>query len=752
MDLVWIGIRESDIKDSDLFKGSITIFGSNKDGNISMDGEYGVRYNHNTDLSFYCPFVSSAMVKFLNKNPDTKFVCYDNVDIYDVLKLYPEFKGTILYANPEEMYQFLNNKHDCREYFKDCASILSYDLVDSQDLGKIYPLGYDSVLQLSESYGGNGTYFVPVNSDLSVDIKDNIKCSISQYIADSVSINYHAVVSSKNYVIYPGSIQIIDKQSGNFNYFGADFSAFRQLSKEQKSLSFETVKNICKKLMSMGYKGVLGVDLLLTKDECYFMEINSRFQSSSFYLNKMLKKLGLPDLYYTHCLSFDSLGFIALCNKIKLPKEIDGSFYIYDYIESEKEKFDCLYLKFKASPDFEVLNDALNEDIKLTNGCYYYKIVSKEALGCVTNENTYRLHPNVSLFKLGIVENDNINMLNLKTGLLCRGVSIPDAVWYWLSVNCRVDYEEFEAVDIKILNVWVNSPCRDKWYNVSPFEIGLDLDNRLVLKYYGKTLVNCLLRGEDLNASLMTSNGHYYSEIGYLNPDRLRIFYRNGCEVRRLGGCKFCNLTGIVDDFILPEIYEVIDYYLKNSLFEHFLIGGGASSSEKDLEKIKAIVKYIRDNSDKKIYLMCLPITNIEILKELHSLGVTEVAFNIEIYDKEIRSLYMPNKSTYTLSQYREAIIKGVEVYGKECNVRSAFVVGLEPISRLLEGVEMVCKAGGSPMLSVFRPYLDCNLSWYMPLDESTLLLIYEEVKKLSEKYRVRMGPSCRYCQNNMLI
>ena len=43
-DVIWIGPRESDIEGLDLFRGSITIFGSDAGDNTSMRG---VRRNHN---------------------------------------------------------------------------------------------------------------------------------------------------------------------------------------------------------------------------------------------------------------------------------------------------------------------------------------------------------------------------------------------------------------------------------------------------------------------------------------------------------------------------------------------------------------------------------------------------------------------------------------------------------------------------------------------------------------------------------
>ena len=75
---------------------------------------------------------------------------------------------------------------------------------------------------------------------------------------------------------------------------------------------------IAKKLQSIGYRGIGGIDYLL-KDNCiYFMEVNPRFQASSEYLDKLLIDKGLPGIFELNYLAFyDETKFIDFCNKIK---------------------------------------------------------------------------------------------------------------------------------------------------------------------------------------------------------------------------------------------------------------------------------------------------------------------------------------------------------------------------------------------------------------------------------------------------
>lgn len=79
--LFWIGIQESDIKDTNnLFEGSITIFGSGKNGNNSFDSKYKIRYNYNLDNDLWGDFVNTTAKEIISQNPDCSFLLYYPMD------------------------------------------------------------------------------------------------------------------------------------------------------------------------------------------------------------------------------------------------------------------------------------------------------------------------------------------------------------------------------------------------------------------------------------------------------------------------------------------------------------------------------------------------------------------------------------------------------------------------------------------------------------------------------------------------
>ena len=81
-EIYWIGPRQSDICDiAYLFKGSITIYGDNKNGNVSYCDATN-RINHNLENESYNKFVYKHLKKLIADNPNVSFLFYNQEDAY----------------------------------------------------------------------------------------------------------------------------------------------------------------------------------------------------------------------------------------------------------------------------------------------------------------------------------------------------------------------------------------------------------------------------------------------------------------------------------------------------------------------------------------------------------------------------------------------------------------------------------------------------------------------------------------------
>ena len=77
-------MRETEIfQTGDFFKGSITIFGSNKNRNYAFEHTNSCRFNYNLDNENLIEFVNKAAAKILLEDPTAKFMFYLQNEISD---------------------------------------------------------------------------------------------------------------------------------------------------------------------------------------------------------------------------------------------------------------------------------------------------------------------------------------------------------------------------------------------------------------------------------------------------------------------------------------------------------------------------------------------------------------------------------------------------------------------------------------------------------------------------------------------
>jgi len=183
----------------------------------------------------------------------------------------------------------------------------------------------------------------------------------------------------------------------------------------------------------------------------------------------------------------------------------------------------------------------------------------------------------------------------------------------------------------------------------------------------------------------------------------------------------------------------------------HFLIGGRSNLPKYESDEILEITRYIRSKTNKQIYLMCLPPEDLTVLDKYFGAGITEIAFNIEIYDRALAKRYMPGKGSIPIERYITSLKKSVELWGNTGNVRTSFVVGLETTASLLRGIEDCCKIGVTPILSAFRPIPGTALENFIPESNEYLYNLIHNAKMIVKKYGLELGPACKECQNNTL-
>lgn len=749
----WVGPRQSDIEDIEiLFAGSITIYGNNKNGNISFCKTKKKRINHNIANMECNLFFEENLNKICTLNPKARFLFYNFSYAYEFNK---NIRERIIGLNSYDLLTMLDDKIRCRYLLDNIIETIPFITLKGNEctlkkIHKYFPESEDYIVQKIHSSGGEGTYRV----DKSIGTPEKIlndcfgEYLISPYLSDAISLNIHVAIMENETICFPPSVQIITEINQQLLYQGADFICYDFLADTIKQKLESISKEIGTFIYNRGYRGIVGIDYLLKDDNLYFMEINPRFQASSQLINKVLYPSFGTSLQEIHLQSF---GLIPLKKFDKFDVPYSNFAYTAYNISSIRSK-----KIYSSNEIISLQKDGFENDriFSEDENIYLYRCIFGQNI-CTFNNDKIILHPNIYVedIKKQLQSDNALHKEYVKISLLNHGVTLSTKAMELTKTIGQIKEAVFDAIDITIFGgLPVNVPINCKFVSLSPFTIDA-IDNEFILFF--DNLEISKIKIEFVPNSLLnmkTQRGVPYESIINLATDRIRINPAPICVYKKNGiPCKFCNLPEENTVYNFDDIKEVIDYCLKNVAFRHFLIGGGTYSLQGGWEIIIKIVKYIRSKCEKDIYLMSIPPKDIHILDLLKNAGITEVAFNLEIFDRVLASSAMPGKGNIALEQYMSAFKHSVTLWGNTGNVRSLIIYGFDTDPNFLNGIENLCKLGVEPIISIFRPLDNTEFAQLNPPPTADIFAIYQKCKKITKKYSLILGPDCPQCQNNTL-
>ena len=194
----------------------------------------------------------------------------------------------------------------------------------------------------------------------------------------------------------------------------------------------------------------------------------------------------------------------------------------------------------------------------------------------------------------------------------------------------------------------------------------------------------------------------------------LALFLRRSCVFWRTGhGCHFCSVESTRRNNrqypdVLPEgpLLEAVKIafdsdpslrYLEVSAGAHQNLDEGFLEATGILAKLRG-----RIPPGVRMHLNIMPPWNLDLLERLEP--VDEPTFAMEVWGREEFASICPGKqSAYGWNRFLEAFRHGVRIFGEgrlSCN----FVAGLEPVGRLVEGIEFTADHGVVPQVAIFHP------------------------------------------------
>lgn len=752
INLYWIGIKESEIRSCrNIFTGSVTYNGSGENGNIAYTHIYGEILNYNNDSIKLDSFMRNTLLNLIQTVPDVKFMFYTP---YYAYFLGDEIARHTVCLNEQSVLALLRDKLKTRLWLANTIPVLKTIVLPGAECSlstfrKAIP-GCDSfILQGCTGAGGNDTYVITQSSwdTVSNRLNSTELYLLSPNLTHSYSVNIHVLIG-ENIAFTAPSIQIIENEDNRMVYHGADFVEYKNVPIDVKNKIEELSEQIAGKIQCLGYKGILGIDYLIEGTEVYFLEINPRFQASTPLINlELASKLSITLQNILLNIFSEQEYFIP-----KLKMSINYSTYIID--ANKNNSYYSQYWQNASSSDeiVDILPDGYYNGICFEDRASLFSVVLSSNITTLNPNGNLNIHENIRPYKKSIPKFENgFDFLKLKTLLLVQGIRFSSDAFHFL-VTKGMRKGTYSSIDLYFSkSLIINCPLDLKLCSISPFEIVYEKDE-LILSYAGCEIYRVFVDFGIEYQDLKTQNNISYKDISFLATDRLRIHHSLGCAYKTMHkGCLFCDVPASMYSLKMEDIYEVINWHLENSEFRHILIGGGSSARNIEPSRILDIIHYIRKYTRKSIYLMSLPPQDTEILSEYFQAGLDEIAFNIEVFDREKALYYMPHKGAIALNEYQDALVEAVKLWGSTGKVKCLLVYGLETDKSFLDGIFWLASHGIQPVISVFRPLKNTEMQDRIPPESSSLQKIYFDALSICQPYNLYPGPECLYCQNNTL-
>lgn len=748
--LYWVGPRQSDIDDTGaLFRGSITIFGDNKKKNNISYCDNLKRINHNKTNPDCDSFIIKRIEKLCEEDPGSQFMFYNPMFAYQCGS---DVRKHCVCLNPYSLLIKLSNKQRSRLLVEKIIDTIPFSVFSGADCNYksfccFFPGETDFIVQKRFSSGGEGTFHVKSSTDCDF-INTTEEYIVSPFIKNAIPVNVHLVIFEDNVVLLPPSVQIVIEIEKKMLYCGADYICINQFHEEQKNLIVSKANEVGLFLKKHGYRGIIGIDLIVASNKIYFVEFNTRFQASSQLINKALFEQTGVSLQSLNLIAFQQRHFSGNIS-------IAVNYSNYTYINSNTSK--SYIEKILDSQDvFEIQLDGFCQNCwPKERNTYLFRCIFNQNI-CSYYEGALSLHPNLFFEDVKKILKKEKNHFEeyIKIALLNHGISFSAKAIANAKTKGSIKHAVFDAVDAIIFDgVYINIPCDCKFNSLSPFTIDWIGEN-FVLLLDGDIISNLeLFFVPDSLNSKYTSTKIPYDAIINLATDRIRInpapicFYKSHHM-----SCKFCNLPLHNYMYDIDDIKETIDYCLSNVEFRHFLIGGGTYAlNDKAWEIIISIANYIHRKCNKDIYLMSLPPKDNNILPKLKDAGITEVAFNLEVFDRNKAKIIMPGKGEISMEHYLASLRHATTIWGKKGKVRSLLIYGFDSDTVFLNGIETLCKNGIEPIISVFRPLYGSDYYYLNPPKTLDIINVYHICIKIAAQYGLILGPDCPMCQNNTL-
>lgn len=158
------------------------------------------------------------------------------------------------------------------------------------------------------------------------------------------------------------------------------------------------------------------------------------------------------------------------------------------------------------------------------------------------------------------------------------------------------------------------------------------------------------------------------------------------------------------------DVAQIVKYGFDHAGCNSIQITGGSTfSGENEAKHIRSYLKEIdakvgMHNIKGELLLYITPPSDFCLIDEYFALGVSRIAYSIEVWDEERAKVITPGKMSFTT---RERHLSALEYIAKKYGTGTAFsnfIIGLEGYESLREGATYLAQRGIIPTASIWMP------------------------------------------------
>ncbi len=367
---IWVGKRESDILTYNEFDCSITFYGTNQKNNYAFCNWNRVLTSYNNQFE---DFVIEHLQKKISEKHEVKIHFYNSTFAYRIISRQPDLANYIVNLNPLAILNLLNHKTISRLWLSNTVNVPAFSLLSKPEctisnLRKKF-IGYSSfVIQKNISGGGTGTYIINQNNEETImrALTEDELYLISPYYYPTKSLSCHAMIGNDKIAVFPVSIQLINTKNNHIQYVGNKYKSIDSSTIEKTKYIAEKV---CKRIQAIGYRGICGFDFIHCNNQIMLVEINPRYQGSSYVINLALKEHNAPSLFEINTICFEKKlpdDLVLIMNELNIG-------YDNKYVFFNDRKDLELAVSLRKNKNIIIFSDGYNNCSSFVQGSYLFR-------------------------------------------------------------------------------------------------------------------------------------------------------------------------------------------------------------------------------------------------------------------------------------------------------------------------------------------------------------------------------------------